>query len=80
MKTANRLRAALVASLLGASVPAMAVNINFEDLTETGPIAGIGATYSAKGYTFTYAPNPPYMLDNVRVSPTSAGKVDNDED
>jgi hypothetical protein len=71
MKTANRLRAALAASLLGASLPAMAVNINFEDLTETGPLAGVGATYSAKGYTFSYAPatGEPYPTSLFVVNP-----------
>ena len=71
MKTANRSRAALAALLLGACVPAVAVNINFEDLTETGPLAGVGATYSAKGYTFYYAPatGEPYPTSLFVVNP-----------
>jgi len=56
MKTANGLRAAFVASLVGAWLPAMAVNIKFNDIQAPGELAGVGPTYSAKGYTFHYAP------------------------
>lgn len=53
---ASRTRAAIVATLLGASLPAMAVNIKFNDIPYTGETAGVGPTYSEKGYTFHYAP------------------------
>jgi hypothetical protein len=56
MKTANRLRAAIAAMLVAASLPAIAVNMKFNDIPYTGETAGVGPTYSAKGYTLYYAP------------------------
>jgi hypothetical protein len=71
MNTANRFRAALAASLLVASLPAMAVNINFNDIHAPGELAGVGPTYSAKGYTFHYAPatGEPYPTYFFVVNP-----------
>ena len=49
----------------------MAVNINFNDITSTGELAGVGPTYSAKGYTFHYAPatGEPYPTYFFVVNP-----------
>jgi hypothetical protein len=71
MKIANGLLAAFVAFLAGACLPAMAVNIKFNDIPYTGELAGVGPTYSAKGYTFHYAPatGEPYPTYFFVVNP-----------
>jgi hypothetical protein len=71
MNTDVRLSAAIFASLVGASLPAMAVNINFNDIPYAGELAGVGPTYSAKGYTFHYAPatGEPYPTYFFVVNP-----------
>jgi hypothetical protein len=49
----------------------MAVNIKFNDIPYTGELAGVGPTYSAKGYTFHYAPatGEPYPTYFFVVNP-----------
>lgn len=69
MKTS--LLCAIVATLASAALPAMAVNIKFNDIPYTGELAGVGPTYSAKGYTFHYAPatGEPYPTYLFVVNP-----------
>jgi hypothetical protein len=60
----SKVHGMLAAALLTVGQAAMAGVINFENLNGDAELEGIGDTYSAQGFTFTYtpAPNEPYPV------------------
>ena len=61
----------LASALLAVAHSATAGVINFEDLNGDAELEGVGPTYSAQGFTFTYtpAPNEPYPTSLHSVGP-----------
>jgi hypothetical protein len=64
-------KAAVMAVLLLSAQSALAQLMNFEDLSQTEELAGVGDTYTAFGYTLFYAPAPgePFPVGFHSVGP-----------